>query len=153
MRVECKQASELDRLDDLLQSAHVITPDLFQLMTESAGERLSILRRAGKTGRMQSLLEAGACMDAALVLLEMEMPSWKVRRLVFDGDEWLCSLSRRPHAPIELDEPAEGRHASLPLAILRAMLDAHRLNLPELTFAPVNTLAGSGRPFCCDNFA
>ncbi len=92
-------------------------------------------------------------MDAALALLEIAMPSWKVRRLVFEGDEWLCSLSRRPYAPIELDEPAEGRHAGLPLAVLRAMIDARRLNLPEPPCTPAYILVGSGQPLCCDNFA
>ena len=153
MRIRPVHAAEIDRLDDQLQSAYTMTPDLFQHVIESAGERLSILRRAGKIAHVQWLLEAGASTDAALALLEIEMPTWKIRRLVNEGGEWLCSLSRRPGVPTEFDDMVEARHAVLSLAVLRALLEARRVNRAEAISTPVDVPVGATTWFCCDNFA
>jgi hypothetical protein len=55
-----------------------------------------VLTRAGKAGkaaRIDQLIKAGAWSDAALTLIELELPAWKVRRLVYEDGEWFCSLS------------------------------------------------------------
>src|SRR4029077_16209020 len=77
MRFRSVQTAKLDPLDRHLESAHAATVALFREVLESAGERLSILRRAGKTAHIELSLAAGACTDAALALLELEMPNWK----------------------------------------------------------------------------
>ncbi len=142
-----------DRLDRDLRRAHALTIPLFRQVAENAGQRFSILRRAGKTVLTERFLEAGACTDAALALLAIDMPNWKIRRLVFENGEWHCSLSRRPSVPMELDEMAEASHEILSLAILRALLEARWINRAEPISAPTHVALGPGRPFCCDNFA
>ena len=113
MRFRSVQTAKLDPLDRHLESADAATVALFREVLESASERLSILWRAGKTAHIERSLAAGACTDAALALLELEMPNWKIRRLVNEGGEWLCSLSRRPGVPTEFDDMVEARHALL----------------------------------------
>lgn len=93
--------------------------------------------------------------DATLRLLELELPNWVVRRLIREGDDWLCTLSRQPNLPIALDDPVEGVHATLPLAILRALVDARRRLSTEVRPASwiPQIRPASGIPVCCDNFA
>ena len=153
MRFRSVQTAKLDPLDRHLESAHAATVALFREVLESASERLSILRRAGKTAHIERSLAAGACTDAALALLELEMPNWKIRRLVNEGGEWLCSLSRRPGVPTEFDDMVEARHALLSLAVLRALLEARRVNGAEAISTPVDVPAGATTWFCCDNFS
>ena len=152
MCVSSVQTAELDRLDRQLVSAHAVTGALFQKVMQSAGERLSILRRAGKTAHIERLLEEAACTDAALALADIEMPNWKIRRLVFENDEWHCSLSRQPGLPIEFDEMAEANHAVLSLAVLRALIEGRRINRAEPISAPADVPLDSSTMFCCDNF-
>jgi hypothetical protein len=102
---------------------------------------------------MDRFLESGACTDAALALLAIEMPKWQIRRLVFESGEWRCWLSRRPNGPVELDEMAEADHEVLSLAILRALLDARRIDRAEPISALVHVPLDMGSRFCCDNFA
>jgi hypothetical protein len=93
-------------------------------------------------------LAAGACTEAALALLELEMPNWKIRRLINEGGgEWLCSLSRQPGVPTEFDDMVETRHAVLSLAVLRALFEAEAIS------TPADVPLGATTPFCCDNFA
>ena len=153
MYISSVQTAELDRLDRQLVSAHAVSAALFQKVMESAGERLSILRRAGKIAHIERLLEEAACTDAALALADIEMPNWKIRRLVFENDEWRCSLSRQPSVLIEFDAMAEANHAVLSLAILRALIEARRINRAEPISAPADVSLGSSTLFCCDNFA
>jgi hypothetical protein len=153
MRFRLVQTAKLDRLDRQLESAHAVTVALFREVMEIASERLSILRRAGKTAHIERSLAAGACTEAALALLELEMPNWTIRRLVNEGGEWLCSLSRRPWVPTEFDDMVEARHAVLPLAVLRALLGARRVNGAEVISTPADVPLGATTRFCCDNFA
>ena len=76
--------------------------------------------------RLARATEAGAWTDAALALLELELPRWHVRRLEQDGDEWYCTLSRYPRTPREFDDAIDGQGSSLPLAILDALLEGRR---------------------------
>ena len=78
----------------------------------------------GKTITLDRLIETGAWTDAAITLIGFELPHWSVRRLVSEDGKWLCSLSRQPNLPIVLDEPVEGSHAVLTLAVLRAFVAA-----------------------------
>jgi hypothetical protein len=145
---------DFDELDATLCSAPALSADLFREVLQGC-TRFESLRQLGKAAVLDELAEAGAWTDAALHLLELELPAWTIRRLVREGDDWLCTLSRRPNLPIALDDPVEGVHAALPLAILRALVDARRrlsaearpvLPIPEIR--PV-----SGIPVGCDNFA
>ena len=98
--------------------------------------RIATLRRASKTGSLDRLLADCAFTDAALTMIAMEMPGWSVRRLVYEDNEWICSLSRQPNLPLNVDDTVDTSHPALPLAILGALLEAR----------PEDAL-------CCDNFS
>ena len=82
--------------------------------------------RDARTARLERVAQAGAWTEAALALIELELPRWHLRRLEQDGDEWYCTLSCYPRTPSEFDDCVDGRGASLPLAILDALLEGHR---------------------------
>jgi len=43
--------------------------------------------------RIDQLIEARAWNDAALALVELELPAWKLRRLVYEDGEWPARFS------------------------------------------------------------
>jgi hypothetical protein len=144
----------LDRLDEELQAAPEAARGVFAKIIGSACSRIPVLSKSGKTARIERLIESGAWTDAAMALVESEMPGWKVRRLVYENGEWFCSLSRQPNMPVDLDDSADAAHQVLPLAILRAFVEARRRS-------KVATDAASAIPqlqpaadgvICCDNF-
>jgi hypothetical protein len=150
------QSLDLDLLDRELHVAPAVTALLFRKVIESgACTRLSALRQMGKTITLDRILESGAWTDAAITLIGFELPSWSVRRLVCEDGEWLCSLSRQPNLPIFLDELAEGSHAVLALAVLRAFVAARcRSAATQQVAAPVPlALPRPAYVFCCDNLA
>jgi hypothetical protein len=117
--------------------------------------RIRNLSAAGKAAGLQHLIEAGAWTDAALSIVELELPNWRVRRLVREDGEWFCSLSQEPNLPMELDDTADASHEALPLAVLLAFVQARRrtavaqggqADRPHVEPALV-------RGICCENFA
>jgi hypothetical protein len=150
------ESGDVDLLDRELHSVSAITAPLFRKVTESAGcTRLFSLRQSGKTPKLDRLVEAGAWTDAAIALIGFELPNWSVRRLACEDGEWLCSLSRQPNLPIILDEPAEGSHAVLALAVLRAFVAARCRNATtqQVTASVPRVRPRPAFAFCCDNFA
>ena len=109
----------------------------------------------GSSDRSQ-LIDAGALIDATLALIELELPAWKLRRLVYEDGEWHCSLSRHPNLPVALVDTANASHEVLPLAILAALIEAHRMmNVTcaiSLQTVP-RARSTSGYAICCDNFS
>jgi hypothetical protein len=69
----------------------------------------------------------------------------------YHGRRW----RRRPNLPVALDDPVEGVHTALPLAVLRALVDARRrLSAEARPVLPIPEIRpASGIPVCCDNFA
>ena len=122
------------------------------IATRAIASRIS---RTGKVAHLDRLVAAGAWADAALVLIELELPAWSLRRLIREDEEWFCSLSRQPNLPTTLDVTADAHHDSLPLAILLAFLQARRT--AEIAPAAISaTPHVQPRPhsiICCDNFA
>ena len=150
------QSFDLDLLDRELYLAPAVTALLFRKVTESgACTRLPSLRQMGKTITLDRLIEAGAWTDAAITLIGFELPNWSVRRLVCEDGEWLCSLSRQPNLPIFLDEPAEGSHAVLALAVLQAFVAARCRSAAtqQVTVSVPLVLPSPAFVFCCDNLA
>jgi hypothetical protein len=146
----------LDRLGDRLRLAPSVTVDLISAVIASACTRLPAMAKAGKARRLSQLIEIAAWSDAVLALIEIEIPAWRLRRLVHEDGEWHCSLSRAPNLPVELDETADGSHEVLGLAMLSAFLAArHRVSAASET--EVRTVPQVrptlGYPICCDNFA
>jgi hypothetical protein len=144
-----KTADRLSLLADQLRSAQVVTADLISCM------RLPALARTEKAARLNWLIEAGAWTEAALALIELELPQWQLRRLVHDDGEWLCSLSRQPNLSAELDDTVDARHETLPLALLSAFLETQRqVSAREVGSSPVpNVRPATAYVACCDNFA
>lgn len=75
---------------------------------------------------LDRLIGSGAWTDAALALVDRDLPSWRLRRLELDGSEWVCTLSRSPQLPSQLDDTADGRDRLIALAILDAFAEAQR---------------------------
>jgi hypothetical protein len=126
-----------DQLEDELRLAPTLVPAVFGKVLSGACRR------------------AGAWNDAALVLLELELPAWSLRRLIREDGDWLCSLSRQPNLPAAFDITADAHHDSLPLASLLAFLQAQpTAEIPPVAVsASTHMLPGPHSFICCDNFA
>ena len=125
MLFDPKREDPLARLEERLRCADAITPELMSAVITEACARFPALRPSVKA-RFDRLIEADAWTEAALALVELELPQWKLRRLVYEDGEWLCSLSKQPRLPLGLDDVAEASHEILPLAILSAFVQAQR---------------------------
>jgi hypothetical protein len=144
-----------DRLDEELRIAPAPGLDLFAKIIAGVCTRIPVLSKSGKAGKIDRLIECGAWTEAALALIEFELPAWKVRRLVCESGQWLCSLSRQPNLPLEIDDTADASHDVLPLAILCAFIEARRRVPTAYQIKPADSqpdLALSG-VICCENFA
>jgi hypothetical protein len=129
------------------------TPDIVSQIIVSACSRLPLLR--GKATEIAQLIKLEAWLDAVLALIELELPSWKLRRLIREDGKWFCSLSQQLNLPATLDDTADGIHEVMPLAILLAFLEARRrtaLAAPLVAAVPAVDPALTGL-ICCDNFA
>jgi hypothetical protein len=138
-----------DGLDDRLRDAPALTTDLVSEVVGTPSRRLA--------PRIERLIRSGAWTDAALALLELQLPQWQLRRLVYDEGEWHCALSRQRELPEWLDDRSvESHHADLSLAILSALVDARRKSArPSLAIVPAAPRAANPlyEPLNCDNFA
>ena len=143
-------------LGDRLRDAGHVTAEFLADIVHATGRRLPSANPNAKAARVERLILAQAWTDAALALIDLELPQWHVRRLAYDDGEWHCALSRQRELPDWLDQSIETRHVDLALAILSAFVDAQHLAAPRSrTSVPavprdVNPLY---EPVCCDNFA
>ena len=153
MTLDAARIIELDRLDDALRLAPALAPELFLNVVERACLRLPSLRSTGKAARIDRLIASGAWIDAALALIELELPKLEDLRVVYENCEWLCSLSRQPDVPMVIDDPVEASHEIFPLAILRAFIEARRgVAVPRAISAVPEVRPATERLICCDNF-
>lgn len=138
-----------------LRAAPRVDPGLLSRVIDTACARAQVMASAGKTTPLNLAMRASAWNETALLLVELELPLWRPRRLINESSEWLCSLSRYPSLPVEYDDTADGRHESLAMAILLSLVEvkkkmarkaiASRSSVPQTRPRPVY-------PFCCDNF-
>jgi hypothetical protein len=138
-----------------LRSCQAITPALMRDVIAQACPRLPAYPVATKA-KLDALIEAGAWIDAALALLKLELPQWRLRRLVYDDGEWHCSLSNQPALPVELDDSVEPVHAIPALAILCALVEACSVGITAGEVRPKSVphvRTTPGHIVCCDNFA
>jgi hypothetical protein len=143
-------------LSDRLRDVHAVTAELMAEVIDETCRRFPPIRRTEKTARIEQLIGSGAWTDAALALIDLELPQWQVRRIAYDEGEWYCALSRERELPDWLDRSIEAYHANLPLAILSAFVDAQRISTPKsMTSVPIVPRDASAlyEPVCCDNFA
>ena len=142
-------------LDDRLREAHTVTSELMSEVIGEACRRFPSAGQTEKTARIERLIKTGAWTDAALALIDLELPLWQVRRIAYDEGEWYCALSRERELPDWLDRSIEARHADLALAILSAFVDAQRIAAPSSkTSVPAVPRDANPlyEPVCCDNF-
>jgi hypothetical protein len=143
-------------LGERLRAAHRVTSELMSEVIGEACRRFPSMGQAEKTARIETLIGSEAWTDAALALVDLELPLWQVRRIAYDEGEWYCALSRERELPDWLDRSIETRHADLALAILSALVDAQAISAPHSTTSvptvprDINPLY---EPACCDNFA
>ena len=146
---------DLRELDDQLRDEPEVTAELMSEILAEARRRPSA-GRTGKTARVEHLIRSGAWTDAALALIDLELPQWQVRRIAYDQGEWHCALSRQRELPDWLDQSIETHHADLPLAILSAFVDARLAATPadrtSVPFVPREATPLYG-PVLTDNFA
>jgi len=143
-------------LSDRLRDVHAVTAELIAEVINETCRRFPPIRRTEKTARIERLIRSGAWTDAALALIDLELPQWQVRRIAYDEGEWYCALSRERELPDWLDRSIEARHADLPLAILSAFVDAQRISTPKSRTSVPIVLRDANplyEPVCCDNFA
>src|SRR3954469_3056512 len=91
--------SDTNELNRRLRGVPAVTVGLLSDVIRSICPRFASLRRTARAARVEQLIAHGAWTDAALALLALELPHWQLRRLVYDGGEWHCALSRHPDMP------------------------------------------------------
>jgi hypothetical protein len=148
-----KHVDRLDRVNDRVRLAPAVTADLISDLIAAACLRLPVLNRAGKAALVYRLIRSRAWTEAALALVEIELPTWKLRRLLFEDGKWLCSLSKQVNLPLWLDDTVDASHDVLPLAILSALLEARRRSMivPENSPRVPQVRPVPGYAMSCDN--
>jgi len=147
---------DLGALGDRLRNALQANATLMAETIDTACRRFPSSGQSERTARIEQLIRSEAWTDAALALIDLELPQWPVRRLAYDEGEWYCALSRQRELPDWLDQSIEARHADLSLAILSAFVEAQRVSAPSSRpSVPVVTRTATRlyEPVCSDNFA
>jgi hypothetical protein len=145
-----------DALNDRIRSADVTTAALMSDVIKHACRRFPSVGQSAKTARIWQLIQSAAWTDAALALIDLELPMWRVRRLAYDEGEWHCALSRERELPDWLDQSIEARHTDLALAILTTFVEAQSISpspvRPSVPEVPQRR-SSLHQPLCCDNFS
>src|SRR5665647_1026494 len=79
-------------LSDRLRDVHAVTPGLMSEIIGTACRRFPSMGQTEKTARIERLIGSEAWTDAALALIDLELPLWQVRRIAYDEGEWYCCL-------------------------------------------------------------
>ncbi|WP_198026401.1 hypothetical protein [Bradyrhizobium sp. ARR65] len=141
---------------DRLRNATIVTPGLMMEIVEAACRRLPAGRQTTNPARIRGLIDAHAWTDAALALVDLELPSWRIRRIAYDAGDWYCALSRQRELPDWLDQSIESRHADLAIAILSALVEAQitekQPSGPGVP-AALRNMSSDHISLCCENFA
>jgi hypothetical protein len=156
MFLHFQHSGQLAKLAEQVSDADEATPELFSEIVVATARRLWTPGEAANAVQLHDLIEAGALTQAALRLMEIELPLWKLRRIAYDEGEWHCAMSRLRELPEWLDQAVEARHASLTLAILGAYIEtagqieaSRELSRPSVPQAR----AAQYEPLYCENFA
>jgi hypothetical protein len=143
-------------LGDRLHDAPAVTAGLMSEIIAETCRRFPSAGQSEKTARVERLIQSGAWLDAALALIDLELPLWQIRRIAYDEGEWHCALSRQRELPDWLDQSIEARHPDLALAMLSVFVEAQRITAP----ANRTSVPSAGRdanplhhPVLCDNFS
>lgn len=150
-----REHRDVNDINDRLHCANAVTAELMSEVIAESCRRFPSAGQTDKTARIERLIGSGAWTDAALALIDLELPMWQVRRIAYDDGEWYCALSRERELPDWLDRSIEAHRADLALAILSAFVDARQAAAPS-SRTSVPTVSRDANPFyapvCCDNF-
>src|SRR5258705_6188359 len=113
-------------LDDRLRDAQAVTSELISEVIGETCRRFPSAGQGEKTARIERLIGSGAWTDAALALIDLELPLWQVRRIAYDEGEWYSALSRERELPDWLDQSIEAHHTDLALAMLSAFVEGRQ---------------------------
>lgn len=142
-------------LGERLRDADALTRPFMLDVIDKACRRFPSPGQSERTVRLMRLIDAGAWADAALALLELELPLWQLRRVAYDDGEWHCALSCERELPDWLDGAVEARHADLALALLSAFAEA-QARTAEATRPSVPSVRQTADPLYepvgCDHF-
>ncbi|MDA9433102.1 hypothetical protein [Bradyrhizobium sp. CCBAU 51627] len=143
-------------LSDRLRNAQAMTRPLMLEIIDKACRRFPSLGQTERTARLMRLIDVEAWADAAMALMELELPLWHVRRMAYDEGEWHCALSRERELPDWLDTATEGCHGDLAIALLSAFVEVQvravettRPSVPNVRPAAVSLY----EPASCENFS
>jgi hypothetical protein len=143
-------------LGDRLRNAGYVTAEFLSDIVHTTCRGLPSANQNARAARVEHLIQSQAWTDAALALIDLELPQWQVRRLAYDDGEWYCALSRQREIPDWLDQSIETRHTDLALAILSAFVEARRVSAPSSRPSVPAVPQHSNplyEPVCSDNFA
>ena len=129
--LQITHSRDLGDLADRLRNTTEADASLIVEVIDCACRRLPSLGESEKTAHPAQLIRSAAWTDAALALIDLELPLWKVRRLTYDDGEWHCALSRERELPDWLDDSIETHHADISLAILSTLVETRRNFQPE----------------------
>ncbi len=150
-----REHHEPGQFSDRLRAAHAVTAELMSEIIGKACRRFPSMGQTDKTARIERLIKSEAWTDAALALVDLELPLWQVRRIAYDEGEWYCALSRERELPDWLDRSIETRHTDLALAILNAFVEAQRVSTPQSRPSVPSVSRDANplyEPVSCDNF-
>ena len=92
-------------LDDRLRDAHAVTSELMAEIIGETCRRFPSVGQSKKSERIEQLIQTGAWTDAALALIDLELPLWQVRRIAYDEGEWYCANASCPIGSIDRSRP------------------------------------------------
>src|SRR6195256_6412724 len=140
-------------LADRLRDTYAVTTEFLSDIIHQTCRRFPSTGQSGKTARVERLIQSGAWTDAALALIDLELPQWQVRRIAYDEGEWHCALSRQRELPDWLDQTVEAHHSNLALAILSAFVEVQRVTAPSSRTSVPTVPRELYEPLLADNFA
>ncbi|WP_246740859.1 hypothetical protein [Mesorhizobium sp. NZP2298] len=90
-----------------------------------AARALSLDRSSRQGRRFAGLMEAGAFLDAVLLLVASSKPERSVSAISKIGERWFCSIEITSAGPPTKAGRAEADHTDLAAALLSALLSSH----------------------------
>ena len=124
-----QRPSRLERLDDLatrVRRARTVTAHLMGDVIEMACFRVAAPDNLQEANRIRRFIRTGAWVDAALALIDLELPQWHVRLSARENGQWRCVLGQGPTVADWLEDTIDAEDESLPLALLAAFVEAVR---------------------------
>jgi hypothetical protein len=155
LRLACDQSEQIRRLDCELRRVQDVTPALVVGVLAVVEARCSAPAGRDQAARIRNLIQVQAWTDGALALLELGLPQWTLRRIVYEDGEWHCRLGKQWPLPAWLDDSVEVSHSVLPLALLTAFVEAFAATAcsTETARTEPSVAPAAYRAISCDNFS